>query len=160
MKVIYPGSFDPLTLGHIDMIKRLSVMFDEVVVAILINENKKSVFSLKEREEMISKQMKNDELTNIVIKSFDGLLVNFAKDTGIKTIARGLREVTDYEYEKNIAMFNSKLMNGLETIFLLSDPRYSYISSSGVREVAAFKGDVSSFVSKDVEEAIKEKFNY
>lgn len=160
MKVIYPGSFDPLTLGHIDMIKRLSVMFDEVVVAILINENKKSVFSLKEREEMISKQMKNDELTNIVIKSFDGLLVNFAKDTGIKTVARGLREVTDYEYEKNIAMFNSKLMNGLETIFLLSDPRYSYISSSGVREVAAFKGDVSSFVSKDVEEAIKEKFDY
>ena len=160
MKVIYPGSFDPLTLGHIDMIKRLSNMFDEVIVAVLINENKKSVFSLKEREEMISKQMKNDGLTNIVIKSFDGLLVNFAKENDIKIVARGLREVTDYEYEKNIAMFNSKLMDGLETIFLLSDPNYSFISSSGVREVAAFKGDVSSFVSEEVEERIREKFEY
>lgn len=160
MKVIYPGSFDPLTLGHIDMIKRLSNMFDEVIVAVLINENKKSVFSLEEREEIIKKQIENDGLKNITIKSFDGLLVNFAKETGVNTVARGLREVTDYEYEKNIAMFNSKLMNGLETIFLLSDPKYSYISSSGVREVAKFHGDVSSFVSKDVELAIKEKFDY
>lgn len=160
MKVIYPGSFDPLTLGHIDMIKRLSNMFDEVIVAVLINENKKSVFSLEEREEIIKKQIENDGLKNITIKSFDGLLVNFAKKTGVNTVARGLREVTDYEYEKNIAMFNSKLMNGLETIFLLSDPKYSYISSSGVREVAKFHGDVSSFVSKDVELAIKEKFDY
>lgn len=160
MKVIYPGSFDPLTLGHIDMIKRLSNMFDGVIVAVLINENKKSVFSLEEREEIIKKQIENDGLKNITIKSFDGLLVNFARETGVNTVARGLREVTDYEYEKNIAMFNSKLMNGLETIFLLSDPKYSYISSSGVREVAKFNGDVSSFVSKDVELAIKEKFNY
>ena len=160
MKVIYPGSFDPLTLGHTDMIKRLSNMFDEVIVAVLINENKKSVFSLEEREEIIKKQIENDGLKNITIKSFDGLLVNFARETGVNTVARGLREVTDYEYEKNIAMFNSKLMNGLETIFLLSDPKYSYISSSGVREVAKFNGDVSSFVSKDVELAIKEKFNY
>lgn len=160
MKVIYPGSFDPLTLGHIDMIKRLSNMFDEVIVAVLINENKKSVFSLEDREEIIKKQIENDGLKNITIKSFDGLLVNFAKETGVNTVARGLREVTDYEYEKNIAMFNSKLMNGLETIFLLSDPKYSYISSSGVREVAKFHGDVSSFVSKDVELAIKEKFDY
>lgn len=160
MKVIYPGSFDPLTLGHIDMIKRLSNMFDEVIVAVLINENKKSVFSLEEREEIIKKQIENDGLKNITIKSFDGLLVNFAREIGVNTVARGLREVTDYEYEKNIAMFNSKLMNGLETIFLLSDPKYSYISSSGVREVAKFNGDVSSFVSKDVELAIKEKFNY
>lgn len=160
MKVIYPGSFDPLTLGHTDMIKRLSNMFDEVIVAVLINENKKSVFTLEERKEIIKKQIKHDGLDNVVIKYFDGLLVNFAKETGVYTVARGLREVTDYEYEKNIAMFNSKLMNGLETIFLLSDPKYSYISSSGVREVAKFHGDVSSFVSKDVELAIKEKFNY
>lgn len=160
MKVIYPGSFDPLTLGHIDIIKRLSKMYDQVVVAVLINENKNSVFSLSEREEIIKKQIKVDGLDNVVISSFEGLLVDFAKDLGIKTIARGLREVTDYEYEKNIAMFNSKLMDGLETIFLLSNPNYSYISSSGVREVASFKGDVSSFVSKDVEDKIREKFDY
>lgn len=160
MKVIYPGSFDPLTLGHIDIIKRLSKMFDEVVVAVLINEHKNSVFSLEEREEIIKEQMLKDGIRNVSISSFDGLLVNFAKEIDIKIVARGLREVTDYEYEKNIAMFNSKLMDGLETIFLLSDPNYSFISSSGVREVAAFKGDVSSFVSKEVEERIKGKFQY
>lgn len=160
MKVIYPGSFDPLTLGHVDIIKRLSKMFDEVVVAVLINEHKKSVFSLEEREAIIKEQMIKDGIDNVSISSFDGLLVNVAKENGIKIVARGLREVTDYEYEKNIAMFNSKLMDGLETIFLLSDPSYSFISSSGVREVAAFKGDVSSFVSKEVEERIKEKFQY
>ena len=160
MKVIYPGSFDPLTLGHIDIIKRLSKMFDEVVVAVLINEHKKSVFSLEEREAIIKEQMLKDEIDNVSISSFDGLLVNFAKENDIKIVARGLREVTDYEYEKNIAMFNSKLMDGLETIFLLGDPNYSLISSSGVREGAAFKGDVSSFVSKEVEERIKEKFQY
>lgn len=160
MKVIYPGSFDPLTLGHIDIIKRLSKMYDQVVVAVLINENKNSIFSLSEREEIIKTQIEVDGLDNVVISSFDGLLVNFAKDLGINTIARGLREVTDYEYEKNIAMFNSKLMDGLETIFLLSNPNYSYISSSGVREVASFKGDVSSFVSREVEDKIREKFDY
>lgn len=160
MKVIYPGSFDPLTLGHIDIIKRLSKMFDEVVVAVLINEHKKSVFSLEEREAIIKEQMIKDGIENVSISSFDGLLVNFAKENDIKIVARGLREVTDYEYEKNIAMFNSKLMAGLETIFLLSNPNYSFISSSGVREVAAFKGDVSSFVSKEVEKRIREKFEY
>ncbi|MCI5972689.1 MAG: pantetheine-phosphate adenylyltransferase [Anaerococcus sp.] len=160
MKVIYPGSFDPLTLGHIDIIKRLSKMFDEVVVAVLINEHKRSVFSLEERESIIKEQMIKDGIDNVSISSFNGLLVNFAKENDIKIVARGLREVTDYEYEKNIAMFNSKLMDGLETIFLLSNPNYSFISSSGVREVATFKGDVSSFVSKEVEERIKEKFEY
>lgn len=160
MKVIYPGSFDPLTLGHIDIIKRLSKIFDEVVVAVLINEHKRSVFSLEERESIIKEQMIKDGIDNVSISSFNGLLVNFAKENDIKIVARGLREVTDYEYEKNIAMFNSKLMDGLETIFLLSNPNYSFISSSGVREVATFKGDVSSFVSKEVEERIKEKFEY
>lgn len=135
-------------------------MYDQVVVAVLINENKNSIFSLSEREEIIKTQIEVDGLDNVVISSFDGLLVNFAKDLGINTIARGLREVTDYEYEKNIAMFNSKLMDGLETIFLLSNPNYSYISSSGVREVASFKGDVSSFVSREVEDKIREKFDY
>lgn len=160
MKVIYPGSFDPLTNGHVDIIKRLSGIFDEVVVAILINENKKSLFSVSEREEIIKQAIEEEGLENIKIDSFNGLLVNYAKAKDIKVIARGLRAVTDYEYEKNIARVNSTLCEGLETIFLLSNPAYSFVSSSGVKEIAAFKGDVSAFVSPSVEEKIKEKFNY
>lgn len=160
MKVIYPGSFDPLTNGHVDIIRRLSSMFDEVIVAILINENKKSLFTVGEREDIIREAIEEEGLNNIRIDSFNGLLVNFAKEHDIKIIARGLRAVTDYEYEKNIARVNSTLYQGLETIFLLSNPTYSFVSSSGVREIAAFKGDVSAFVSPNVEKKIKEKFNY
>lgn len=160
MKVIYPGSFDPLTNGHVDIIKRLSSMFDEVIVAILINENKKSLFTVGEREDIIREAIEEEGLENIRIDSFNGLLVNFARENDVKIIARGLRAVTDYEYEKNIARVNSTLYQGLETIFLLSNPTYSFVSSSGVREIAAFKGDVSAFVSPSVEKKIKEKFNY
>lgn len=160
MKIIYPGSFDPLTNGHMDMIKRLSIHFDHVIVAVIRNENKNSLFSLKEREEIIREAIKEEKLENVSIKSFDGLLVNFAKEENVKLIARGLRAVTDYEYEKNIARVNSTLYEGLETIFLLSNPKYSFVSSSGVREIAAFKGDVSAFVSNSVEKRIKDKYNY
>lgn len=160
MKIIYPGSFDPLTNGHMDMIKRLSIHFDHVIVAVIRNENKNSLFSLKEREEIIREAIKEEKLENVSIKSFDGLLVNFAKEENVKLIARGLRAVTDYEYEKNIARVNSTLYEGLETIFLLSNPKYSFVSSSGVREIAAFKGDVSAFVSSSVEKRIKDKYNY
>lgn len=158
MKIIYPGSFDPLTLGHIDLIKRLAKMYDEVIVAVLINDNKNSLFTLEEREEIIKEEIEAENLTNVSIKSFDGLLVNFAKKEDVKLIARGLRQVTDYEYEKNIAMFNAELYEGLETIFLLSNPNYSFISSSGVREVIRFKGDVSTFVSSNVKKKIEENF--
>lgn len=160
MKVIYPGSFDPLTKGHMDIIKRLRDMFDEVIVAILNNENKNALFSVDEREAILEEAIKEENLTNISIHKFDGLLVNFAFDMGVKLIARGLRGVTDYEYEKNIARVNSTLYDGLETIFLLSNPAYSFVSSSGVREIAAFKGDLSAFVSPSVEKKIKERFNY
>ena len=160
MKVIYPGSFDPLTLGHIDVIKRLDNMFDEVIVAILINEDKKSLFTLGEREEMIKEELIANDITNVTIKSFDGLLVNFAKKENCKIIARGLRLVADYEYEKNIARINSSLYEGLETIFLLANTNYSFISSSGVKEVASFKGNISPFVTKNVEKRLKEKYNY
>lgn len=160
MKIIYPGSFDPLTNGHMDMINRLSIHFDHVIVAVIRNENKNSLFSLKEREEIIREAIKEEKLVNVSIKSFDGLLVNFAKKEDVKLIARGLRAVTDYEYEKNIARVNSTLYEGLETIFLLSNPKYSFVSSSGVREIAAFKGDVSAFVSTSVEKRIKDKYNY
>lgn len=160
MKVIYPGSFDPLTKGHMDIIKRLSSMFDEVIVAILNNENKCSLFTVDERKDIIKEEIRDEKLSNTYIYSFDGLLVKFAQDHDVKLIARGLRGVTDYEYEKDIARVNSTLYEGLETIFLLSNPTYSFVSSSGVREIAAFKGDVSAFVSPSVEKIIKEKFNY
>ena len=139
MKAIYPGSFDPLTIGHLDIIKRMNDMYDEVIVAILINEEKKHFFTLEEREEMILKEIENYKLDKVTVMTFDGLLVNFAKKVGSKIVVRGLRAVTDYEYETKIAQFNSSLYPGLETVFLLSDPRYSYISSSGVREVAHFR---------------------
>ena len=160
MKVIYPGSFDPLTYGHLDIIQRLDSMYDEVIVAILINEDKKSLFSLKEREEMLKDEINENNLNHVTIKSFDGLLVNFAKNEDCKVIARVLRLIADYEYEKNIARINSFLYEGLETIFLLANSNYSFISSSGVKEVASFKGDISPFVSKNVENKIKEKYNY
>lgn len=160
MKVIYPGSFDPLTYGHIDIIKRLNDMFDEVVVAILINEEKKSLFTLDEREEMIREVVKDNNLDHVKIKSFNGLLVNFAKEENCKIIARGLRLVADYEYEKNIARINASLYDDLETIFLLANSNYSFISSSGVKEVASFRGDISPFVSKNVELKLKEKYKY
>ena len=159
MKVIYPGSFDPITIGHLDIIKRLDKMFDEVVVAILINEAKHSLFSIKERKQLIEEEIEENKLKNVKVKTFEGLLVDFAKKENSKTIVRGIRAVTDYEYEINIAQFNNKLYPGLETIFLLSDPKFSFISSSGIRELASFGGDVSKFVSKNVKTAIYEKNN-
>ena len=157
MKVIYPGSFDPITIGHLDIIKRLDQMFDEVVVAILINEAKHSLFSIKERKQLIEEEIEENKLENVKVKTFEVLLVDFAKKENSKTIVRGIRAVTDYEYEINIAQFNNKLYPGLETIFLLSDPKFSFISSSGIRELASFGGDVSKFVSKNVKTAIYEK---
>ena len=157
MKVIYPGSFDPITIGHLDIIKRLDQMVDEVVVAILINEAKHSLFSIKERKQLIEEEIEENKLENVKVKTFEGLLVDFAKKENSKTIVRGIRAVTDYEYEINIAQFNNKLYPGLETIFLLSDPKFSFISSSGIRELASFGGDVSKFVSKNVKTAIYEK---
>ena len=157
MKVIYPGSFDPITIGHLDIIKRLDQMFDEVVVAILINEAKHSLFSIKERKQLIEEEIEENKLENVKVKTFEGLLVDFAKKENSKTIVKGIRAVTDYEYEINIAQFNNKLYPGLETIFLLSDPKFSFISSSGIRELASFGGDVSKFVSKNVKKAIYEK---
>lgn len=157
MKVIYPGSFDPITIGHLDIIKRLNDMFDEVIIAILINEAKHSLFSIKERKQLIEKDIEEYKLENVKVKTFEGLLVDFAKKENSKIVARGIRAIADYEYEMNIAQFNTELYPDLETIFLLSDPKFSFISSSGIRELASFGGDVSKFVSKNVKKAIYEK---
>ncbi|MDU5504512.1 MAG: pantetheine-phosphate adenylyltransferase [Anaerococcus vaginalis] len=137
--------------------KRLNKMFDEVVIAILINEAKHSLFSIKERKQLIEKDIEEYKLENVKVKTFEGLLVDFAKKENSKIVARGIRAIADYEYEMNIAQFNTELYPGLDTIFLLSDPKFSFISSSGIRELASFGGDVSKFVSKNVKKAIYEK---
>jgi pantetheine-phosphate adenylyltransferase len=117
MKVIYPGSFDPPTYGHLDIIQRLSSMFDEVIVALLVNGSKEPLFTLEERIEMIRSDVEGHDLKNVTIKTFDGLMVNFAKEEDTTIIARGLRGMADYEYEKNIARVNGSLYEGLETSF-------------------------------------------
>jgi len=135
-------------------------MFDEVIVALLVNGSKEPLFTLEERIEMIRSDVEGHDLKNVTIKTFDGLMVNFAKEEDTTIIARGLRGMADYEYEKNIARVNRSLYEGLETVFLLSSPKYSFISSSVVKEVASFGGDISSFVSDDVEIKMKEKYKY
>lgn len=157
MKIgIYPGSFDPITIGHIDIIKRAAKLTDKLIVAVLKNNEKNALFTADERVKMIKESVKN--IKNVCVESFDGLLVDFAKKKKANVIIRGLREMTDFEYELKMAQTNRALYNNMETIFLITSPEYAYISSSIVREVASFGGDVSKFVTKNIEIATKKKF--
>lgn len=153
---IYPGSFDPITLGHIDIIERASKITDKLIVAILINSEKKSLFSIEEKMEMIKESTKH--INNIEISYFDGLLVDFAKKKNADTIVRGLRAVTDFEYELQMAQTNRKLYDKIDTIFLLTNLEYSYLSSSVVKQVAEMKGNISDFVTPFVKEKILSKY--
>lgn len=157
MKIIYPGSFDPVTKGHMDIIKRISEKFDEVIVACLVNSEKQTMFSLEERVSILNEEIENYKITNVEVKAFEGLLVDFAASVGCTMIARGLRAISDYEYEWQIAHINSSLNNDLETIFLVANSKYSYISSSIVKEIIRYDGDISNFVSENVELRIKKK---
>lgn len=157
MKIgIYPGSFDPITIGHIDIIKRAAKLTDKLIVAVLKNNEKNALFTADERVKMIKESIKS--IKNVCVESFDGLLVDFAKKKKANVIIRGLREMTDFEYELKMAQTNRALYNNMETIFLITSPEYAYISSSIVREVASFGGDVSKFVTKNIEIATKKKF--
>lgn len=155
MDVIYPGSFDPVTNGHIDIIKRSSNKFDRVIVAVLNNNSKKGFFTIEERIELLRETTK--DLSNVEIDSFSGLLVDYVKMRDINIIVKGLRMVSDFENEMQMALANNKLYSELETLFMVSNTRYSYLSSSLVRELATFGGDVSCFVPKAVEKALKDK---
>lgn len=155
MIVIYPGSFDPVTYGHLDIIERCSKKFDHVIVSILNNPKKKTLFSVNERIELLREVVK--DLKNVEIDTFSGLLVNYAKTRGISTVIRGLRAVTDFEYELQMALMNRELDNELETIFLMSSSQYTFLSSSMVKEVADFNGDISGLVPDYVEKAINYK---
>ena len=154
-KAIYPGSFDPVTVGHLDIIKRASKLVDELIVVVLINENKTPFFSLEERVLMLEDELK--ELDNVKVTCYKGLLVDFAQKENINAIIRGLRGNVDFQYEIIMAQTNKALSESIETIFLITDSKYSYISSSTVKEVAAFGGDISKFVPKSVEKKILKK---
>ncbi len=158
-RAIYPGSFDPVTFGHIDIIRRASKIFDEIVVGILYNPEKSPLFSVEERVKMLEEV--TYDLPNVKIDSFSGLLVDYTKKNNIQVSVRGIRGVSDLEYEMQTAQYNSQLSNEeLETVFLATSPEYSYISSSGVRQVAGFHGNLSPYVPESIAKLIKEKYNY
>lgn len=156
MKVIYPGSFDPVTNGHLDIIKRCSDKFDEVNIAVLLNSNKKSVFTIEERLYLLEETTK--DLPNIKIEFFSGLLTEYARKKNCSNIIRGLRAVSDFEYEMQLALVNRKIYSELETFFLVSSSDVSFLSSTIVKEIASYNGEISCFVPKIVEDALKEKF--
>jgi len=145
---VYPGTFDPITHGHTDLVHRASKLFDHVIVAVAANTSKQPIFTLDERVELA--KMVTSDLGNVSIVGFDSLLVHFTKENNAQVILRGLRAVSDFDYEFQLAGMNRKLDSQIETMFLTPAEKYSYISSSLVREVASLGGDVSSFVHEKV----------
>lgn len=156
MKVVYPGSFDPVTNGHLDIIERAALLFEEVFVAVLKNPNKNPLFSVEERIEVL--QEVTGHIPNVKIDSFDGLLVEYARQQSAKAVIRGLRAVSDFEFEFQVALTNRKLYDDVETIFLMTSNQYSFLSSSIVKEVASLGGCVRDLVPIEVEEKLKEKY--
>ena len=155
-KAMIPGSFDPITKGHVDIIERTSHLFDEVVVVIMENAAKKSLFTKEERVQMIQDEVSHLENVSVLVGS--GLTVKMAKQLGANAMVRGIRATSDYEYEVSIATANMMLENDVETMFLLSKPEYSFVSSSTVKEIAYYHGDLDKFVSKNIEEKLREKY--
>ncbi len=154
---IYPGTFDPITLGHIDLARRAAKLFDEVIIGIAESPKKQTLFTLDERVDM-AQQVLADQ-ANIRVISFDGLLVNFAKDQNARILLRGMRAVSDFEFEFQLASMNRSLAPGIESVFLTPTEKYSFLSSTLVREVSQLGGDVSDFVHPLVNIALQEKIN-
>lgn len=155
-KVIYPGTFDPVTNGHIDIVSRAIELFDEVIVTVARNPGKTSLFTVEERVEMLKDSLK--EYNRVHVDSFDGLVVDHAKQLGAVGIIRGLRAISDFEYEFQMALMNRKLAGEITTILLMPHARYTYLNSTIVRNLAQFQGDVSEFVPPIVVEKLKIKF--
>ncbi len=155
LKAVYPGSFDPVTYGHLNIIERSCSLVDELIIGVLNNRAKIPLFSVEERVSMLEEVTKN--MPRVKIVPFEGLLVDFADRMSAKMVIRGLRAVTDFEYELQMSQTNYKLSPGLETMFLTTCPEYAYLSSTTVKEVAAFGGDISQFVPDTVMERMQEK---
>ena len=156
-RAIYPGSFDPVTFGHLDIIRRASKIVDELVVGVLNNNSKTPLFSVENRVKMLNDAV--SDLPNVKVMSFEGLLVDFAKKVDAQLIVRGLRAVTDFEYELQMSQTNQKLDPNIETMFLTTSIEYSYLSSTTVREIAAFGGDLTQFVPEAVALELEKKMN-
>lgn len=152
---VYPGSFDPITNGHLDIIKRASRLYDKVIIGVLDNSSKKPMFSSIERKEMIDENIK--DIPNVSCDVFSGLLVDFAKQNGATVIVKGLRTVADFEYEFQMALLNKALNPEYETMFMMTDSKYSYISSSMVKDVAKYNGELDGLVPHNVILKIKDK---
>jgi pantetheine-phosphate adenylyltransferase len=152
---IYPGSFDPITNGHLDLIERGSRLVDKLIVAILRNEEKRVLFTVDERSEMLREVVRR--FPNVEVASFHGLLVDFASQTGAQVILRGIRAISDYEYELQMALMNRRLRPDIETVFLMSGEEYSFISSRLVKEVIGLGGNISGLVPPFVEQRLKER---
>jgi len=155
-KVLYPGTFDPVTNGHVDVIKRASELFEAVVVTVAVNPGKKPLFSTEERVEMLKECL--SEFKNVAVDSFKGLVVERAKQVGAMGIIRGLRAISDFEYEFQMALMNRKLADGITTIFLMPHEKYTYLNSTIIRNLASLNSDVSDFVPPAVQNALKNKF--
>ncbi len=155
-KAVCPGSFDPVTNGHLDVFARAAALADEVVVAVLVNQRKSSLFTVDERIELLREVLR--PYPNVVVDSFAGLLVDYCRDRGIKAIVKGLRAVSDFDYELQMAQMNYRLA-GVETLFVSTNPLYSYLSSSLVKEVAAYGGDVQGLVPPLVLERMRERLD-
>lgn len=155
---VVPGSFDPITYGHLDIIERGSKVFDKLYISVLKNSSKQGLFDIDERLELIKATTKN--LDNIEVVSFDGLLIDFCHSVNARAIIRGLRAVSDFEYEMQLTSMNRKLDSSIETIYMMTNNNYSFISSSIVKEVAKYGGKVEDVVPPVVEAALAKKFNY
>ena len=156
MNAIYPGSFDPLTMGHYDIIKRASIMCELLYVAVADNFKKTPLFTIDERVELIKDALIGFD--NVVVESFDGLLVDYARKHGVFYVIRGLRAVSDFEYEFQMALANRSLNSEFETVFLIPNKEYIFLSSTIIKDIAKYGGDISSFVPKNVHMKLKEKF--
>lgn len=158
MKAVYPGSFDPVTFGHLDIIQRAAKVVDELIIGVLVNKAKKSpLFTLEERVTMLKEATK--EYPNVTVKMFDGMTIDFARENDARLIIRGLRAVTDFESEMQIAQTNHSIDNNIDTMFFTTSLEYSFLSSTIVKEVASYGVDTSRFVPEVVQKAFREKFS-
>lgn len=155
--VIYPGTFDPITLGHLDVIQRAASLFDKVIVSVLVNASKAPLFTKEERMEMIRETVK--EYKHVEVDEFDGLLVEYAKRKNAIAIIRGLRAISDFEYEFQMALMNRKISDGITTVFLMPHEKYTYLNSTIVRELARLHADVSEFIPESVVKKLSQKFS-